>query len=92
MADDLHRLGVRPPCLITGHEAIPIGYYTGCSSGATAGNNENTTAAEILRTADRVPVATLTGPGGTPPGYARSWPAHRIGDLEARIAPAPGSG
>lgn len=91
-AEDLHRLGVRPPCLITGHEAIPVGYYTGCSSGATAGNNENTTAAEILRTADRVPVATLTGPGGTPPGYARSWPVHRVGDLEARVAPAPGSG
>ncbi|MEU7473969.1 hypothetical protein AB0A94_36665 [Streptomyces sp. NPDC044984] len=89
-AGDLHRLGVRPPCLITGHEAIPIGYYTGCSSGTTAGNNENTTAGEILRTADRIPVATLTGPGGTPPGYARPWPVHRIGDLEARIAPAPG--
>ncbi|GGW94364.1 hypothetical protein GCM10010297_15080 [Streptomyces malachitofuscus] len=91
-AGELHRLGVRPPCLITGHEAIPVGYYTGCSSGATSGNNENTTAAEIVRTADRVPVATLTGPGGTPPGYARPWPAHRIGDLEVRIAPAPGAG
>ncbi|GGW49229.1 hypothetical protein [Streptomyces griseoloalbus] len=92
MAGRLHRLGVRPPCLITGHEAIPVGYYAGCSSGATAGNNENTTAAEILRTADRIPVATLTGPGGTPPGYARAWPAHRIGDLQVRIAPAPGPG
>ena len=62
----LHRLGVRPPCLVTGFEAIPIGYYTGCSSGAIAGNNESTTAGEILRTADRVPVAALTGPDGTP--------------------------
>jgi hypothetical protein len=91
-ADRLHALGVRPPCLLTGHEAIPIGYYTGCSSGATAGNNENTTVKEILRTADRVPVATLTGPAGTPPRYARDWPAHRIGDLEVRVAPAPRSG
>ncbi|MFD7704875.1 hypothetical protein [Streptomyces caelestis] len=91
-ADGLHRLGVRPPCLITGHEAIPIGYYTGCSSGSTAGNNENTTAGEILRTADRIPVAALTGPGGTPPGYARTWPVHRLGGLQVRIAPAPGSG
>ncbi|WP_081240758.1 hypothetical protein [Streptomyces viridosporus] len=87
-ADALHRLGVRPPCLVTGHEAIPIGYYTGCSSGATAGNNENTTVGEILSTADRIPVAAITGPDGTPPRYARSWPAHRIGDLEVRIAPA----
>jgi hypothetical protein len=88
VADELHRLGVRPPCLLTGHESIPIGYYTGCSSGATGGNNENTTAAEILDTARRVPVAAITGPGGTPPGYARHWTPHRITDLEIRVAPA----
>ncbi|MFC1229556.1 MULTISPECIES: hypothetical protein [Streptomyces] len=89
-AGELHRLGVRPPCLITGHEAIPVAYYAGCSSGGTGGNNENTTVAEILGTADRVPVATLVGPGGTPPGYARTWPSHTIGDLRVRVAPAPG--
>ncbi|MFF8392296.1 hypothetical protein [Streptomyces sp. NPDC016172] len=86
-ADALHRLGVRPPCLLTGHEAIPIGYYTGCSSGATSGNNENITVAGILRTADRLPVAHLAPAGGTPPPYARSWPVHRISDLDVRVAP-----
>ncbi|GAA2279331.1 hypothetical protein GCM10010234_15030 [Streptomyces hawaiiensis] len=86
-AEALHRLGVRTPCLLTGHEAIPIGYYTGCSSGATSGNNENTTAAEILRTAERRPVAHLSPAGGTPPRYARSWPVHRISDLDVRVAP-----
>ncbi|AZM58416.1 MULTISPECIES: hypothetical protein [unclassified Streptomyces] len=91
-AGELHRLGVRPPCLLTGSEAIPVGYYTGCSSGATSGNNENTTAAEIVHTADRIPVATLTRPGGTPPGYARTWSVHRIGDFDVRVAPAPGTG
>ncbi|MFG2679795.1 hypothetical protein [Streptomyces sp. NPDC048392] len=87
VADELHRLGVRPPCLLTGHEAIPIGYYTGCSSGATGGNNENTTAAEITDTARRIPAAALTGPGGTPPGYARDWAPHRITGLVIRVAP-----
>ncbi|MFJ8146635.1 hypothetical protein ACIQ6R_16410 [Streptomyces sp. NPDC096048] len=87
VADELHRLGVRPPCLITGHESIPIGYYTGCSSGATSGNNENITAAEIVDTARRIPVADVTGPGGTPPGYARDWSPHRITDLSIRVAP-----
>ncbi|MFF9496198.1 hypothetical protein [Streptomyces flaveolus] len=86
-AGALHRLGVRPPCLLTGHEAIPIGYYTGCSSGATGGNNENTTVAEILDTARRIPVAAITAPGGTPPAYARSWTPYRIGDLNIRVAP-----
>ncbi|MER7479308.1 hypothetical protein ABTX60_16990 [Streptomyces sp. NPDC126510] len=87
-ADALHRLGVSAPCLLTGHEAIPIGYYTGCSSGATSGNNENTTAADILRTAERRPVAHLAPAGATPPRYARSWPVHRISDLDVRVAPA----
>ncbi|GAA2547808.1 hypothetical protein GCM10010423_54500 [Streptomyces levis] len=88
-AGALHRLGVRPPCLLTGHEAIPIGYYTGCSSGATSGHNENTTVPEILRTARRLPVAHLAPAGGTPPGYARAWPVHRVSDLDVRVAPRP---
>ncbi|MGW8063785.1 hypothetical protein ACVV2G_16270 [Streptomyces ziwulingensis] len=87
VADELHRRGVRPPCLVTGHESIPIGYYAGCSSGATSGNNENTTAAEILDTARRIPVAAVTGPGGTVPGYARGWTPHRVTDLTVRVAP-----
>ncbi|MEU9592731.1 hypothetical protein AB0D84_23860 [Streptomyces sp. NPDC048193] len=85
-AGALHRLGVRPPCLLTGHEAIPIGYYTGCSSGATSGNNENTTVPEILDAARRIPVAAVTAPGGTPPAYARSWAPHRVGGLNIRVA------
>lgn len=87
----LHRLGVRPPCLLTGHEAIPLGYYTGCSSGNTAGHNENTTPAEIERTARRVPAAAITAPGGAAPGHARSWTPHRVGDLRVLVAPRPGT-
>ncbi|WP_369174767.1 hypothetical protein AB5J49_45725 [Streptomyces sp. R28] len=91
-AAELHRLGVRPPCLLTGHEAIPVGYYTGCSSGAIDGHNANTTLADILRTSHSIPVATLTTPGGKPPRYARDWELHRLDGLEVRIAPAPGAG
>ncbi|MFK0115490.1 hypothetical protein [Streptomyces sp. NPDC090994] len=89
-AAELHRLGVRPPCLLTGHEAIPLGYYTGCSSGNTAGHNENTTPAEVARTARRLPVAAVTAPGGAVPGYARTWTPHRVGDLRVLVAPRPG--
>ncbi|MDN3266936.1 hypothetical protein [Streptomyces sp. MA15] len=88
-AEGLHRLGVSPPCLVTGHESIPIGYYTGCSSGATAGNNENMTAADIRRTAGRVPVAEITRAGSRPHAYARTWPVHRIEDYDIRVAPGP---
>ncbi|MGW2448549.1 hypothetical protein [Streptomyces sp. NPDC001675] len=71
----LHRLGVRPPCLLTGHEAIPVAYYAGCSSAATAGHNANSTASAIARTARSTPVATLVPAGSRPPGYARAWPS-----------------
>ncbi|WP_112471296.1 hypothetical protein [Streptomyces triticisoli] len=88
-AADLHRLGVRPPCLLTGRNAVPIAFYTGCGSAATDGHNANTTRAIIERTARRMPVATLTTPDGTPPAYARTWPSHRSGDLRLYIAPRP---
>ncbi|MGW0286338.1 hypothetical protein ACWDXT_24930 [Streptomyces sp. NPDC003236] len=73
-AATLHRLGVRPPCLLTGTEAIPVAYYAGCSSAATSGHNANTTAPAITRTARHTPVATLVPAGSRPPGYARTWP------------------
>ncbi|MEW2398978.1 hypothetical protein [Streptomyces sp. NPDC046862] len=87
-AGELHRLGVRPPCLLTGHLAIPIAFYTGCSSAHTHGNNANTTKAELLRTARRVPFAVLTRPGSAPPGYARTWPAHRYHQVDLYVAPS----
>ena len=88
----LHRLGVRPPCLLTGHEAIPLAYYTGCGSVATRGHNANTTTADILRTAGSIPVGALTDRGGKPARYARDWELHRLVRLEVRIAPEPGAG
>ncbi|MDH6622414.1 hypothetical protein M2271_000201 [Streptomyces sp. LBL] len=91
-ADALHRLGVRPPCLLTGHEAIPIAYYTGCSSAATGGHNANSTRADILRTVRRIPAANLTLPGAKPPTYARDWDTHRSAGVDLHIAPTPTGG
>ncbi|MFF8594667.1 hypothetical protein ACF061_25095 [Streptomyces sp. NPDC015220] len=83
----LHRLGVRPPCLLTGENAIPIAFYAGCGSAATDGNNTNTTRAAIEETARRTPVAALTTANGPPPPYARTWPFHRFGRLGLYVAP-----
>ncbi|MFF4487990.1 hypothetical protein ACFY0F_16095 [Streptomyces sp. NPDC001544] len=74
-AAELHRLGVRPSCLVTGHDAIPIAYYAGCSSAATAGHNANSTAEIITGTARHTPVATLVPAGSRAPAYARHWPS-----------------
>ncbi|MFJ9542226.1 hypothetical protein ACIRPX_33875 [Streptomyces sp. NPDC101225] len=92
IAEDLHREGVRPPCLITGSVAsappIPIAFYAGCASADTGGHNANTTAAALSRTARSEPVAVLTADGGRPPSYARTWhPVHLTGRVDAYLAP-----
>ncbi|MDF3299019.1 hypothetical protein [Streptomyces tropicalis] len=87
-ATELHRLGVRPPCLLTGEESVPIAFYTGCASAATDGPNANTTDAGIRDAARRVPVAALTVPGAAPPAYARTWPSVPYGALRLYVAPA----
>ncbi|WP_413755919.1 hypothetical protein [Streptomyces sp. MMBL 11-3] len=87
-AAELRRLGVRPPCLLTGHRAIPIAHLAGCRSVQTRGHNANTTASEIVRAARRQPVAALTAPGDRPPAFARHWDRYRGGGLGIHIAPA----
>ncbi|MER6121684.1 hypothetical protein ABT173_03075 [Streptomyces sp. NPDC001795] len=86
-AAELHRLGVRPPCLLTGNEAIPIAFYAGCSSAETSGSNENSTAAAVARTAQRMPVAYLDTPSGRPPSYARGWSSHSFDGVRILVAP-----
>ncbi|WP_432019835.1 DUF2142 domain-containing protein [Streptomyces sp. 1222.5] len=90
-ASALHDLGVRPPCLLTGHEAIPVAFYAGCSSAATKGHNANATTAGIVRTAGRVPVAVLVARGTRAPRYARDWPSAPGGEVRLYYA-VPGSG
>ncbi|WP_405952566.1 hypothetical protein OG588_46460 [Streptomyces prunicolor] len=88
IAAELHRLGVREPCLLTGQDAIPIAFYAGCASAAIGGHNANTSLTTLDRTARRMPVADIRPTGGRPPAYARDWPAHRYGTLELRVAPS----
>ncbi|MEW2286066.1 hypothetical protein [Streptomyces sp. NPDC047841] len=78
-AVEMRRRGVRPPCLVTGQEAIPVGFAAGCASAATSGPNANTTEDGITRTARRTPVATLVPAGSAPPRYARHWPSVPVG-------------
>ncbi|MFF7981779.1 hypothetical protein ACFZDK_22075 [Streptomyces sp. NPDC007901] len=83
----LHSLGVRQPCLLSGYEAVPIAYYTGCGSAQTTGHDASATVAELTRAARHQPFAVLTRPGGRPPAYARTWPEHRAGALQVYVAP-----
>ncbi|MFC3574802.1 hypothetical protein ACFOZ0_16250 [Streptomyces yaanensis] len=91
-AAELHRLGVRPPCLLTGNESLPIAFYAGCSSAATSGPNTNSTPAGITRTAQRMPAAYLGTPTGRPPSYAREWTPHSFAGVRLYVAPAAAKG
>ncbi|MFI7293354.1 hypothetical protein [Streptomyces sp. NPDC050121] len=86
-ASALHTLGVRPPCLLSGYEAVPIAFYTGCGSAQTDGHDTSTTAAALARAAHRTPLAVLTRSGDRPPAYARTWSMERAGVLHAYVAP-----
>ncbi|MEU9125292.1 hypothetical protein AB0C96_36595 [Streptomyces sp. NPDC048506] len=81
IAADLRDLGIRPPCLITGRLATPVGYHARCASAQPSGHNRNTTLAQILKTAEHEPVAVLVRPGHRPPHYARDWPSYGLPGL-----------
>lgn len=83
----LHALGVRSPCLLSGYDAVPVAFYTGCGSAQTSGHDASTTAAGLTRAAQRQAVAVLVAPGGRPPAYARTWSKERVGVLQAYVAP-----
>jgi Tfp pilus assembly protein PilV len=83
----LHALGVRQPCLLSGYDAVPIAYYTGCGSAQTAGHDASTSVAELTRAAHRTSFAVLAPPGRRAPAYARTWPDERVGVLQAYVAP-----
>jgi hypothetical protein len=87
-ATQLHRLGVKPPCMLTGYEDVPIAFYAGCSSVDTVGHNANTTVDAMVRAGQRIPVGVLIKPGDKPPAYARTWEAHLVGRLMVYVAPA----
>jgi hypothetical protein len=91
-AAELHRLGVRPPCLLAGYESVPIAFYTGCSSAATDGSNENSTAGDIARIAGRMPAAYLDTVAGRLPSYAHDWSAHSFDGVHIYVAPTAAGG
>jgi hypothetical protein len=86
-ATELNRLGVRPPCLLTGHLSIPVAYYAGCTSAAAFGPNTNSTESGIVGASRRMPVAVLTRPGGSPPAYARDWHTVPAAGMDIHVAP-----
>ncbi|MEW2630424.1 hypothetical protein AB0903_01890 [Streptomyces sp. NPDC048389] len=91
---ELHRQGVRPPCVISGAEAPRIAFRTGCASRQVGGHDGSITRDALGALAAEQPVAYIGTAGNRPPEFARDWrPVHLSGlrarpDLRAYLGPA----
>ena len=72
ITDQLQYLGVRPPCTLSGEQAPPLAFYSGCRSLQIAGNDTSTDVAGLrgAATLTRLAVVEHTGPR---PRYTRGW-------------------
>jgi hypothetical protein len=72
LATRLRVLGLRPPCTISGDQAQPLAFYSGCASMEVAGNNASATVAELLAEAHETRFADVEQTGGRP-RYTNGW-------------------
>jgi len=79
VAADLHRLGVRPPCLVQGSQYIPVAFYAGCASTPSV--------TVIRRSRPDVRIAVLVGVGQSAPSYAARWSGHRLAGVRSPLLP-----
>ncbi|MET9960028.1 hypothetical protein ABZ128_13350 [Streptomyces sp. NPDC006326] len=85
VAGELHRLGVRPPCLLSGTEAVRAAFATGCAARQVYGGHDGSiTARGLISLARTRPTAVLVAGSLQPPPWARNWHAHPLPDLPGR--------
>lgn len=84
IAAELRALGVRPPCVVSGSEAIRVAFRAGCASRQPGGHDGSITPQALAAAALRLPVAVLVSEGQRPPAYARQWRFHPLPDLGRR--------
>ena len=75
ISDELHGLGVRAPCTLSGEQAPPLAFYAGCRSMQIAGNDASTDVTRLLDATNTTRLAVVEHLG-TRPHYAEGWPDH----------------
>ncbi|PZG02723.1 hypothetical protein C1I99_01335 [Micromonospora deserti] len=80
LVETLRSHGVRPPCVISGHEAIPVAYHAGCRALEDRGFNRNATTAQLRQAAATGPFALLVK-DSAPPEWAAGWQRVPVPDL-----------
>jgi hypothetical protein len=75
ISDELHGLGVRAPCTLSGEQAPPLAFYAGCRSMQIAGNDASADVTRLLgvTSTTRLAVVEHLAPR---PQYAQGWPRH----------------
>ncbi|MFJ1646891.1 hypothetical protein [Streptomyces sp. NPDC088258] len=81
VAAELGRQGVRPPCVVSGEEAVRIAFRAHCASRQTGGHDASLTPARLAALARERPVAVVVSEEGKPPAFARDWRLRRLPDL-----------
>lgn len=81
VAAELARQGVRPPCVVSGAEAVRLAFRAGCASRQTGGHDAAITPAGLVALARDRPVAVVVAGEDGPPAYAREWRLQRLPDL-----------
>lgn len=93
-ADAMHRLGLRPPCTVTGPLAVPMAHYAGCTSRQSSGHDVTITGEGLRRLALRnEPMAVTTRYNRPPPRWARTWPSlplHQLPGYRVYVTPQGG--
>ena len=96
-AGDLARVGVRPPCTLTGSNATPVARVAGCDSVKVARlrGDEDFRLADLQRLVQQQAVAIVQPPRTTLPAWAHGWhrvPARRLPEtrgLAVYLPPGP---
>ncbi|MEU7430545.1 hypothetical protein AB0B07_06695 [Streptomyces sioyaensis] len=78
IAGMLRAAGVRPPCVVSGEEAVRVAYQVGCASRQPYGHDAGITPAALARLGEHRPAAVLVRTGDKPPSYARGWRPVRL--------------
>ncbi|GAA2497084.1 hypothetical protein [Streptomyces gobitricini] len=81
IAAALRAHGVRPPCVVSGEDAIRVAFRAGCVSRQPGGHDGSITPQGLVALSRQRPVAVLVSGTARPPAYARGWRVHPLPDL-----------
>ncbi|GAU66581.1 hypothetical protein SSP35_03_02290 [Streptomyces sp. NBRC 110611] len=94
IATTLQTAGLRPPCVVSGEEAVRLAYRIGCASRQPDGHDASITPAALTSLGAHDPTAVVLPAHDKPPHYARDWhplplpPTPGLTPLSAYVSPA----